>query len=45
MGIVGVGLPMKCAAVKGEQGVRLRLQVTYLEGRRHLPMVTLNTAA
>jgi transposase InsO family protein len=32
------------AEVRGESGVHLRLNVTYLNGRRHLPVVTLRRA-
>ena len=33
------------AKVRGRRGVRLRLKVSYLEGRRHLPVIALRRAA
>ena len=33
------------APVRGSPGVRLQLQVTYLEGRRHLPIIRIKERA
>ena len=33
------------AEIKGRRGVKLELNVAYLEGRRHLPIIMLRPAA
>ena len=41
----GSGCAVPYVPVKGECGTRLELEVSYLEGRKHLPIFRLRKAA